>query len=235
MLVKNLTAICKLGSRISNPSSLSNLYKSIQLDKNSMNVCSEFGNMEITLTEDTGLTKPCLLEMKSVAACNTLPPNSEIKFTEYDNYLEWRCGNAKGKWNYVIPEKNHTIPQIVHETYPWTPQSDLGIALRLASSACQASRAVRLRCARRWRPGASSTRAACRARGVARPSGQTLRGTLCAGPPRREPGLAARSPGSPPRVGAARRSCGTPQGFEHGGKLDVQHGRNVLRSETLRV
>lgn len=136
MLVKKLTAICKLANRISNPSSLTNLYRSIQLDSTSMQCTSEFGNLEIE-TEDTGLTKPCLLALKDLLAVKELPQASEIIFTENDNHLAWKCGSATGRWNFVLTD--HSIPKINHQTFPWVPPDSLGISLRLASAACQSA------------------------------------------------------------------------------------------------
>jgi hypothetical protein len=137
MLVKNLTAICKLAGRISNPSSLTNLYRSIQLDNTTARVNSEFGNMEIKMEEETGLSKPRLLQLKDLSAVKELPQNSEIIFTEKENHLAWKCGSASGKWNFVFAD--YSIPQIDHKDFPWTPPDNLATALRLASAACQSA------------------------------------------------------------------------------------------------
>src|SRR5580698_4309331 len=110
MLVKDLVALCNLASKISNPNSLTNLYRSIQLGPNLMQVCSEFGNMEVAVENGTGLIENRLLDLKSLASVKTLPPHSVITFTENESDLEWKCGAAKGKWNYVIPDNNHKIP-----------------------------------------------------------------------------------------------------------------------------
>lgn len=137
MKVSALSSVTKLLSRISNQSSLTALYRSIELDKAGAKCCSEFGNIAIDL-EDTGLSKAVLLDTGSVqGVANSLPADSDITFTEKENKLDWKCGAAKGHWNLVMSD--HKIPALNHAEYPWTPNEKLPEALVLASSACQAA------------------------------------------------------------------------------------------------
>lgn len=136
MKIEDLSAITKIASRISNPSSLTNLYRSIQLEPDGMKVCSEFGNLAIAL-DPTGLTKSALLDCSAVGTvASSLPSKADIVFTEDGNQLKWKCENAGGRWNIVVSD--HTIPAISHDKFPWVPSPALGDALNLAGCACQA-------------------------------------------------------------------------------------------------
>jgi len=135
--VADLFAVTKLASRISNASSLTPLYRSIELSKEMLRCCSEFGNLSIAVS-DTGLTSPVLLDGTAVLAItNSLPGDAEITLAPQENKVNWKCGNVKGTLNIVFSE--HSIPELNHENYPWTPSADLANALVLASSAVAAS------------------------------------------------------------------------------------------------
>lgn len=137
MKVSDLSGVIKLVSRISNPSSLTPLYRSIEIGKEQVRCCSEFGNIKIDI-DDTGLTGPVLLDANAVqGAANTLPSGGDITFEEQENSIIYRCGTAWGVWNIVGSE--HKIPEIDHSKYPWKPEGKLAEALVLASSACQAA------------------------------------------------------------------------------------------------
>ena len=137
MKVAELAAIVKILSKISNQSSLTALYRSIELDKDTIRCCSEFGNATIVCS-DTGLTKPALLDTSSVLGiAQSLTPESEIIFTEGTNKLEWKSDQAKGHLNLVFSE--HKIPDLDHAHHPWVPDKSFAVALDLAASACQAA------------------------------------------------------------------------------------------------
>ena len=137
MKVSDLAQLSKIASRISNQGSLTSLYRAIELGPESIRVCSEFGNMELSI-EPTGLTKEVLLDCAAVqTVANSLPLSSEISFTEKDNKVSWKCGEDKGHWSTVVTE--HSIPRVDHTNFPWTPPSNLGDALNLATCACQAA------------------------------------------------------------------------------------------------
>lgn len=132
-----LHSLTKLATKISNQSTLTSLYRSIELDKLRVRCVSEFGNIELT-TEDTGLTKPVLLDTQAVLTqVANLPQDADIVLTEEENKIKWVCGSAKGHWNEV--HTDYPIPEITHTTYPWQPPKNLPEALLLASSACQAA------------------------------------------------------------------------------------------------
>lgn len=138
MQAKTLQAITKICERISNQSSLTPLYQSIELGPTSARCCSEFGNIAIVL-DATGLTEPCLINTAAVrAVASTLPSDANIELVKQDNRVKWKAGNAKGQWNLV--GSDHDIPTLDHSAYPWTPDArSLSAGLRLASSACQAA------------------------------------------------------------------------------------------------
>lgn len=135
MQTKDLLGVTRLAGKLSNPSSLTSLYKSIEIGPTSVRCCSEFGNIEITV-DPTGLENPVLLSCGAVnGVALSLPPGSEIILTETENKVNWKCNNAKGTWNLVASD--HKIPKIDHTDFPWIPPTTLGTALELASCACQ--------------------------------------------------------------------------------------------------
>lgn len=137
MQVKTLQQVSKIIAKISNPSSLTPLYKSLEVGPDSIRCCSEFGNFEIWL-DPTGLTQPQLLNVNAlIAVASSLPETGEIKFAEKDNKVNWSCGSAKGHWNLV--QTDHQIPTLEHTNFPWEPPKYFPEALLLASSACQAA------------------------------------------------------------------------------------------------
>jgi hypothetical protein len=137
MLAKDLLALTRVASKISNPSSLTSLYKAIEIGPETVRCCSEFGNLEMAV-EATGLEKPALLDCENVnAVAGTLPPTADIALVEKGSKIHWSCGAAKGFWNQVASD--HVIPKLTHADFPWTPPPDLGVALVLASSACQSA------------------------------------------------------------------------------------------------
>lgn len=137
MQVSVLTAISKIVSKISNPSSLTSLHRSILVGKETFKACSEFGNLEIQ-TDPTGLNSDCLVDADALTAiASSLPQNTTIDLIEKPNKIEWKCGQAKGHLNLV--QTDHAIPNISHQTFPWIPEKNLGDALLLSSCACQAA------------------------------------------------------------------------------------------------
>ena len=137
MLVKDLNAVLKLSSRISNASSLTSLYRSVELGKELLRCCSEFGNLEIAIP-DTNLTSPVLIDGAALLGITgSLPGDSEITLTQSAGKIAYKCGSATGFLNIVISD--HAIPQLNHTNFPWTPPPELANALILASSACQAA------------------------------------------------------------------------------------------------
>ena len=137
MLAKTFASYVKITNRLSNPSSLTSLYRSIELGNTQIRCCSEFGNFVIDI-EPTGLSEACLLNTQDVVGVATsLLGDEEIRFTKKDNQVRWKCGKASGHWNLV--NQDHQIPKILHDKFPWEPPVDFSDALLLASSACQAA------------------------------------------------------------------------------------------------
>ena len=137
MKAKALQSIGRLTSKISNPSSLTSLYKSIELSNNKVRCCSEFGNLELTL-DPTGLQNAVLLDADAVMAiASSLPPEADITIEEKGSKINWVCGNAKGHLNQVVTD--YKIPEIKHPNHPWTPPAEFIAGLILASAACQAA------------------------------------------------------------------------------------------------
>lgn len=134
MRVGTLTQVVKLASKFSNSSSLTPLYRSVELRDVSIRCCSEFGNIEIF--EPTGLKDSCLLDCESLTSIvASLPQDSEFVMDQKSHRLEWACGDAKGHLNYV--QTDATTTKINHPSFPWKPEFAFGDALLLAKSACQ--------------------------------------------------------------------------------------------------
>lgn len=136
MKIETLAGICKIASKISNPSSLTSLYKAIELGPDSVRCCSEFGNLEMSINP-TGLPKKYLIDSEALSSLpSTLPPKSEVTLEEKEGRMHWSCENASGTWNLV--QSDYQIPAIDHQFYPWSPQPGLADALILSGAACQA-------------------------------------------------------------------------------------------------
>lgn len=136
MKTKELNVILKLVSKISNPSSLVALYRSVELSDRSIRVCSEFGNIHILY--ETGVKNSILLDCQALLAITqSLPGDADIILQEETNRVKWTCGDARGHLNFI--QTDDKIPQINHDNFPWTPPQDFSNAILLASSACQAA------------------------------------------------------------------------------------------------
>lgn len=137
MRVGTLNAIMKIAGRISNQSSLSSLYRSVELGPEEVRVMSEFGAAEISV-DPTGLAEPSLLDTVSVVAVSSsLPVDADIKMERKNGEVKWSCGTAKGKWNIIQTE--HMPDRLNHTSFPWQPAVTFPDALRLASSACSSA------------------------------------------------------------------------------------------------
>lgn len=137
MKAKDLSTIVKIASNISNASSLTSLFRSIELGPNSIRCCSEFGNLEIVV-EATGLQEPCLVDTDSfMAIVSSLPQSEEVTFKPTPTKIDWVCGSAKGHLGIV--QTDHKVPKLSHQNFPWTPPPNFANALILASTACAAA------------------------------------------------------------------------------------------------
>lgn len=137
MKTKTLSGILKLVSRISNPASLTSLYRAVEISPNAVRCCSEFGNIHILL-DNTGVKSSLLLDCSALlAVTQSLPGESEITFEEQTNKIKWVCGDAKGSLNFI--QTDYSVPQITHKDFPWSPPKDFANALFLAQCACQAA------------------------------------------------------------------------------------------------
>lgn len=136
MNVNELNAITKISSRFSNQSSLSTLYRSVELNDTSLRLESEWGAVEMSIPS-TGIKNPSLVSSVQLNSLNNFPPEEEIEFTEKDNKIYWQIGRAKGGWDLVSTD--HKIKKLKHDSYPWIPPAHFSDALRVASSACEAA------------------------------------------------------------------------------------------------
>src|SRR5919109_939951 len=136
MKTKTLNGILKFVGKISNPSSVTSLYRAVQLGPTCLRSVSEFGNLYVQLPEDTGLKGDVLLDTSSLQAITqSLPQDGELVLEQDTNKINWSCGDAKGHLNFVVTD--HKIPEIPQRNTCWSPPQNLGIALQLASCACQ--------------------------------------------------------------------------------------------------
>lgn len=138
---KTLTSVCKIAGRISNPGSLTSLYRSIEIGPNTIRCCSEFGNLSL-IVESTGLENPVLINtLELTAIAISIPPEAEVTLEEKDNRLHYftasPTGADQGTLSFV--QTDYSVPVITHKNFPWTPPADFADALLLASSACQAA------------------------------------------------------------------------------------------------
>src|ERR1039458_2422362 len=111
MLAGTLASISKLAQRISNPGSLLPLNRSLELSKDSVRACSEFGNLKILVGEDTGLTESCLINVNyAVNILSSLGPESTLTLAKNGNKVNWSCGEAKGHLTLVEQEQKILFP-----------------------------------------------------------------------------------------------------------------------------
>lgn len=137
MKAKALQTVAKIATKISNPSSLTSLFRSIQIGPELVQCCSEYGNIEIKM-DPTGLQSDLLVDTNALLAiAQSVSGDSDIAIEEKDNRLSWSCNEVKGHLNQVVTDNK--IPKIEHAQHPWEPPQDFGMALLLASSACQAA------------------------------------------------------------------------------------------------
>jgi len=136
MNVNELNAIVKITSRFSNRSSLSTLYRSLELSDTTLRLQSDWGNIEMSIPP-TGIKSPSLIDAVALGTLSTYPPEAEIEFTEKDNKIYYRIGRARGCWDLVSCD--HKIQKLKHDVFPWAPPEHFADALRVASSACEAA------------------------------------------------------------------------------------------------
>jgi hypothetical protein len=138
MLAGTLSSVAKLAQRISNPGSLLPLNRSLELSKDAVRACSEYGNLKILVGEDTGLTESCLINVNyAVNILSSLGQESVLTLVKNGNKVNWKSGEAKG--HLTLVEQEQKIPEITHANHPWIPDENFADALLLASSACQAA------------------------------------------------------------------------------------------------
>jgi hypothetical protein len=136
MNVGAFASAMKAVSMISNQSSLSTLYKSVEFAPESLRACSEFGNLEISF--ETGLDEAVLLDCEAVnVILRQLPSHAEILFEKKENRVRWTTDARSGSLHVV--QQDREIPELSNSSYPWKPSARFGEALVLAASSVQAA------------------------------------------------------------------------------------------------
>lgn len=135
MKAKVIADAIALAAKVSNPQSLTPLYRSVELGPDSIRACSEYGNLEL-LQGVEGLARPVLLDAGSLnAVTSSLDGKEEVTFDSADNKVTWKSGSARGHFMQV--QQEHQIPELTGEalgTFDAPPE--FADALQIASSAC---------------------------------------------------------------------------------------------------
>lgn len=132
-------------SKVTNASSLTPLYKSIEIGKSAegmeaVRACSEFGNIEIWPSEPTGLEQPCILDAAALSAVlQSLPGEADVQLSKKEDKVWWKYASAKGHLSLV--QQEHQIPLInpPNGNFPFTPPADFSDALHFADLAVEAA------------------------------------------------------------------------------------------------
>lgn len=140
MKVKNLTQALKIAKEISNPASLTSIFRAVELKDYHLLANSEYGNIHLLLPESTGIVNPVLLETEALLSISSsLSPEADITFEEKPTHVTWDCKNdkAKGKLNFVVTD--HKVVDVDHLDFSLTPPKHFGKALELGTLACQSA------------------------------------------------------------------------------------------------
>jgi hypothetical protein len=136
MRIDTLKFAAQLCIPASNASSLSPLFRCVELGPNCMRACSEFVNMQVAVKTD--LKDPVLLEAINIdAVIRTIRSGTDIRLTKEGDRVLWRTDTASGYW--VLVEQEDQIPAFTHKHFPWQPSKTFPEALLLAQLACQAA------------------------------------------------------------------------------------------------
>src|SRR5260370_34416845 len=93
-----LAEVTKIIAKIASPSSLAPRYRSMEIGRERVRACSEYGIIEIC-TEPTGLTAPCLLDCAQVmAVTGSEPPYEDLCLESDGDSVTWSTEQEKGSW-----------------------------------------------------------------------------------------------------------------------------------------
>jgi hypothetical protein len=129
-----------LATRVSNQTSLTPLYRSIELSPDKVRACSEHGNLIVHLPQGIeGITAPILIDAVQLSAVvKSLGDKDEIVFKIEDTSLFWKSGASKGRFQSV--QQTLPIPPIeLSHKRSWVPPVEFSQAISLAESAALAS------------------------------------------------------------------------------------------------
>lgn len=133
MKAKVIADAIALAAKVSNPQSLTPLYRSVELGPDRVRACSEYGNLEL-LQGVEGLARPVLLDAGSLnAVTSSLDGKEEVTFDSADNKVTWKSGSARGHFMQV--QQEHQIPELTGEAMFDAPP-EFADALQIAASAC---------------------------------------------------------------------------------------------------
>jgi hypothetical protein len=138
MKAKAVADAVSLAAKVSNPQSLTPLYRSIELGPDSIRACSEFGNIEI-FQPIGGLAQPVLLDAATLDAVVS-SVGDDIQFSREETKVMWKAGAARG--HFMSVQQEHVIPDLgesptanlQRELFNVPPE--FADALDIASSAC---------------------------------------------------------------------------------------------------
>ena len=136
MKVDNLQKACKLLIKISNQSSMTELFRCTEIGPDAMRAMSEYGNIEYFQPVEGMTTQVLVNTLAFNAVISSLDPGSDIEFTQNPTQLNWKSGSAKGHLSYPAPVQ--AIPTIPPDkNFSWNPPKEFPVSLMLASTACQ--------------------------------------------------------------------------------------------------
>jgi hypothetical protein len=137
MKVENFQSAMKLASKVSNPTSLTPLYRCVELGPDTLRACSEFGIIEIVIGE-TRFDKPVLIECEVFNNLfRSFTNNTDVYLTRASDRLLWETESGGGELITVTTDGQ--IPPLTHKSYPWTPPKTFAKALVRAQLACQSA------------------------------------------------------------------------------------------------
>jgi len=126
----------KLLLKFSNNSSMSELFRCMEVSPDGFRAISEWGSIEMW-QENPDIKAPILVNTAAFCAVvNSLSPDTELLLDPTPEQLNWKAGSAKGHLAY--PSIQQQIPLISSsKNFTWTPPKDFPDALELAVTACQ--------------------------------------------------------------------------------------------------
>lgn len=137
MLSNDLSAYLGPFGLLVNKNALSPLYRSLELDTNTIRGCAGYGMLEVT--GEFGLPEGTFYvdATSFIAVINSLPADKEVEFNLEDGgVLAWECGSAKGKLALLKISEMPRIPAKEQHEGCWHPTEEFVSAIKLGMLSC---------------------------------------------------------------------------------------------------